>query len=722
MMRQEPVADWVEGKYEILGKIREGGMGAVYKVRHRLLHEIRVIKIIRPQLEAGPELNERFLREARLAIQLRHPNIAQLHDFSIDDDGRAFIVMEYIEGVTLEDILKAAGPPSIGLALEIARQTLKGLGSMHRKGMVHRDVSPDNVMLSRNEDGEPRIALIDLGIAKALAGGSHLTTTGAFLGKPKYAAPEQFGVAGQDAVDTRSDLYSFGVVFYELLTGTSPIQGRDPSSLIAGHLFRPPVDFSESDPGRRVPADLRAVVLRMLAKEPVQRFQTAEQIDRLLTEIGRRYPNRSEGLEPLLQTAAAAPAPGAPPPGTTQDRLDREFTASVTPAEPAAGTLYLGEVPRPGTPAPVVAPVPIPITTPAPAEKPRLVVPPPPRLPRPEVALSTAEKIVSRVTPADRAGGPPGERVDRSRAVLSGSAAAAFPGAPRRPSRLPWIAVAVALAAGVAGGLWWSQRPPSRQPTGSQPPETPAPAVSVAAIPAPTPPPEPPAPVETSAPASVPEPSPAPPPASRVPRPTLKPAPESSPSKRAPNPASVKATQDSSFARYAGSLPSAAPEPSPSPTAAPTTSPAPTPAPPAVTAPMREWDSASFATSVPAPTTKSSPTPASPSVTAPTTMSDSIERARLVSVARPAFPKEAKGLGFTHVAVAVMVNEQGRVIETKVVSAYTLGRQPATKQKTAFVDAAVKAASQARFEPARRAGVPIKVPIELGFDFKPPGR
>jgi serine/threonine-protein kinase len=475
-MKPEPVADWIEGKYEILGKIREGGMGAVYKVRHRLLHEIRVIKIIRPQLDVGPELNERFLREARFAIQLRHPNIAQLHDFSIDDDGRAFIVMEYIEGVTLEDVIKTADPPPLGLALEIARQTLKGLGSMHRKGMIHRDVSPDNVMLSRNEDGEPRIALIDLGIAKALAGGSHLTTTGAFLGKPRYAAPEQFGVAGQDAVDTRSDLYSFGVVFYELLTGTSPIQGRDPSSLIAGHLFRPPVDFSESDPGRRVPADLRAVVLRMLAKEPVQRFQTAEQIDRLLTEIGRRYPNRSEGLELLLQAAAAAPAPGAPPPGTTQDRLDREFTASVTPAAPpASGTLYLGEVPRPVTPTPSPSPAPAAVVEPLTA------ISPPEALPLP---VRTSSK---------------------------------------RSSRLPWIAADAVLIVVIVAEVWWSQRPPDRQtpavpaaPTVAQSPAPPPPAPVAAVQPsseplvavAPTPPPVPapttPAPVRAKAPSPIP--------------------------------------------------------------------------------------------------------------------------------------------------------------------------------------------------------------------------
>jgi TonB family protein len=644
-MTPEPASDWIEGKYEILGKIREGGMGAVYKVRHRLLHEVRVIKIIRPHLEGGPELSERFLREPRLAIQLRHPNIAQLHDFSIDEDGRAFIVMEFIAGVTLEDLLKTTGPPPVGLTLEIARQTLKGLGSMHRKGMVHRDVSPDNVMLSRDEDGRPRVALIDLGIAKALAGGSHLTLTGSFLGKPRYAAPEQFGIDGQEAVDTRSDLYSFGVVLYELLTGTCPIQGRDPSSLIAGHLFRPPVDFAVSDPDRRVPADLRALVLRMLAKEPGQRFQTAEQLDPLLAEIGQRYPNEPEGLEPLLLAAAAAQAQGAPASGTTQERLDREFTASVTPPVTPSGTLYLGEVPRPARPVPVAA------------REPRAATPPPEPTFHPE-----PERLRQRVST-------------------------------RRPSRVPWAAGAIALVALLAGGVWWAQRPHGRQlPALGNPPEpSPAPAVTAAATPAP----EPPALVATPAPA--PSPIPVSTPAAPPPAPVA-----AKPTPMAPPRQVTRPERKAVAGRKPAPEPAEAQPKPPSPSlfiahADPTPPPLPPPAQP-----------------VP------EPSPSPPAGTAPAPAPDDMEHARLVFVPHPAFPDDAKGAGFTHVVVAVVVNETGKVIEAKVKSAYSRGEKPAFKQKMAFMNAAVQAASKARFEPARRAGVPIKVKIELGFDFTPP--
>ncbi|HYN20378.1 MAG TPA: serine/threonine-protein kinase [Thermoanaerobaculia bacterium] len=269
-----------EGKYEILEKLREGGMGAIYKVRHLLLDEVRVIKVMRPQLVRNEELKGRFQREARLAIRLRHPNIAQICDFTVDErHGTAFIVMEYIHGMTLEDMLKTAGPPPLGLALEIAQQSLGALGYVHSKGMIHRDISPDNLMLTEDANGNALVKLIDLGIAKSLAGGDgQRTATGVFLGKVRYAAPEQFGIEGSPDMDARGDLYSFGLVLYELLTGRYPMRGQDPNSIIAGHLFRPPIDMSETDPGGRVPPGLRRLVLSALAKRPEDRPSGAQEL------------------------------------------------------------------------------------------------------------------------------------------------------------------------------------------------------------------------------------------------------------------------------------------------------------------------------------------------------------------------------------------------------------------------------------------------------------
>jgi serine/threonine protein kinase len=324
----------IEGKYEILQKIREGGMGAIYKVRHRLLDEVRVIKVMRPQLGADAEFKARFIREARVAIKLRHPNVAHLYDFTIGDDDVAYIVMEFIDGRTLEELLKAVGPPPLGLAIEIAQQSLRALGYLHSKGFVHRDISPDNLMLAEDPDGNPQVKLIDLGIAKVVGGpDAHLTKTGTFLGKLRYASPEQFSAAGVPSADARGDLYSFGVVLYELLTGVHPIVGSDPSSIIAGHLFRPPQPFAETDRQGRLPPQLRAAVLRALAKSSDERFATAREFAQELAACRQAGDLLQGDWKQVLEqsTAAAAEASAAARPSSTQFRLDEHFGPSTTP-------------------------------------------------------------------------------------------------------------------------------------------------------------------------------------------------------------------------------------------------------------------------------------------------------------------------------------------------------------------------------------------------------
>ncbi|HVN76162.1 MAG TPA: serine/threonine-protein kinase [Thermoanaerobaculaceae bacterium] len=329
----------LQGKYEILEKLSEGGMGAVYKVRHRLLDEIRVIKIVRPQLEGQAEMRERFFREARIAIRLRHPNIAQVFDFSIDDDGNAFTVQEFIDGITLFELLERMKPPPVALTLEIAVQAAAALGYLHRKRYVHRDISPDNLMLARDDEGGPLVKLIDLGIAKATASASNLTTAGEFVGKVRYASPEQFRGAEGVVVDERSDLYSLGVVMYELLTAVNPIRGESIPAMIASHLLDEPVPFQESDPRGRVPDGLRAIVLRCLARQPDDRWGSAADLGRELAALRPAHPLDRADVEAALNVPAGPTAPIArpPKPGSTQDRLDRQFRVGATPAAAPPG-------------------------------------------------------------------------------------------------------------------------------------------------------------------------------------------------------------------------------------------------------------------------------------------------------------------------------------------------------------------------------------------------
>ncbi len=332
----------IEGKYEILHKMEEGGMGAIYKVRHRLLEEIHVVKVMRPQHAGDRELEQRFLQEAKTAIQLRHPNVAQIYDFAIDDEGNAFIVMEFIDGVTLEEVVRCPLQPSLAMALEVALQALRALAFLHSRDFVHRDISPDNLMLTRTFDGTPLVKLIDLGIAKR-PGGEGLTQTGTFMGKIRYSSPEQFAGPGAVKLDQRSDLYSFGVLFYELLTGRCPIAAGSLSQTIAAHLFQPPIAFTESDPHGNVPEGLRTVVLKTLEKNPDDRIQTAVELAEALARFRQPASGLTVELGELLVAARGWEAEeAAPDPGSTQARLDRQFGveefAGTTVTLPAPGS------------------------------------------------------------------------------------------------------------------------------------------------------------------------------------------------------------------------------------------------------------------------------------------------------------------------------------------------------------------------------------------------
>lgn len=303
----------IDDKYEVLHRIKEGGMGAIYKVRHRLLDEIRVVKVMRPQASASEDLRRRFVREARMAIRVRHTNIGQLYDFSIDDEGTAVIVMEFIDGVTVGEILASGPPPTPGFTVDIAIQVLQALSCLHHNGIVHRDVASDNVMITRSFDGRPLVKVIDLGIAKDPAGDATATVSGMFIGKARYAAPEQFRGEGGHGPSPASDLYSFAVLLYEMLTGQLPVPGSSFAELAAGHLFQEPIPFARTDPDGRVPEGLRDVILRCLEKHPEDRIGSAEELAERLRPFGSSGGADPSELDALLARVRGPDAGEKPP-------------------------------------------------------------------------------------------------------------------------------------------------------------------------------------------------------------------------------------------------------------------------------------------------------------------------------------------------------------------------------------------------------------------------
>src|SRR5437667_1767391 len=269
----------IDGKYQILDRLGVGGMGEIFKVRHIHLNELRVIKIMRPNVAADDQGMQRFLQEARTSTMIKDKNLAMLYDFAQLDDGSYYMVWEFIDGTNIQKWIGQNGPMPARLTIEISVQALTGLDHLHSMGLIHRDISPENIMLSQDNRGKLAVKVIDFGIAKQLAegeGGQGLTQTGMFLGKLKYASPEQAGFLKEgEHLDPRSDLYSFGIVLYEMLAGKAPFQATNPHGYILKPVTEKPVAIHDMNPSVKVPAQLESVVFRALEKSRDARFATA---------------------------------------------------------------------------------------------------------------------------------------------------------------------------------------------------------------------------------------------------------------------------------------------------------------------------------------------------------------------------------------------------------------------------------------------------------------
>jgi serine/threonine-protein kinase len=269
------------GQYVLKERLGAGGMGEVYLAVHVLLRRPCALKLVRPERAGDPRHLSRFELEVRTTATLTHTNTVQVFDYGHTEDGTFYYVMEYLPGLTLGELVKRHGPLPAGRAIHFLRQLCGALGEAHAIGLIHRDIKPSNVIVCQRGGVDDTAKLLDFGLVLPPTGGpddEKLTQEGAIPGTPAYMSPEQAG--GEENVDARSDLYSVGALAYFLLTGQPPFADRSPARVLAAHLYEPPVPLTQHRP--EVPGDLQAVVMRCLAKEPIERFADAESLEAAL--------------------------------------------------------------------------------------------------------------------------------------------------------------------------------------------------------------------------------------------------------------------------------------------------------------------------------------------------------------------------------------------------------------------------------------------------------
>ena len=320
------------GDYEVLGRLGRGGMGAVYKVRHVITDRLEAMKVLLPDLRAAAELAERFSREIKLLAGLIHPNIAGLHT-AVRWKEQLLMLMELVEGDSLAERLQA-GPPAPTECAALTCQVLAALSYAHQRGIIHRDIKPGNIMVTRNGT----VKLMDFGIAASTTDRYHrLTAAGTAFGSIHYMSPEQ--VKGEPP-DARSDLYSLGTTLYEMTTGQRPFLESCEYEMMSAHLSRTPKSPGEVNP--RVPEALSAAVLKAIEKRPEDRFQSAEEflaaLKPLAAGLSSSVPGTAVLREAWQANSRSAPARIVPAPPKLDPRMLEEAARELA--------LHIGPIAR----------------------------------------------------------------------------------------------------------------------------------------------------------------------------------------------------------------------------------------------------------------------------------------------------------------------------------------------------------------------------------------
>ncbi|HEY2903738.1 MAG TPA: serine/threonine-protein kinase [Polyangia bacterium] len=396
----------LQGRYRIISKLAAGAMGVVYKAERVQLARPVAVKFLHPWIAAQKAFLGRFENEARAMSRLNHPHCVSVIDFGVE--GQPYLVMDFVTGTTVRDVLQA-GPPAVGRTLRIVRQLLAGLTHAHAQGIIHRDLKPDNLILGDEAGLVDHLRILDFGLAKLRDGPA--MTAGLAIGTPSYMSPEQTGAEG--AIDARSDLYSVGVLLFELLAGRKPFVSDHVGDLLLMHRESPPPSISAVRPEAHASEALEQVVRRALAKAPADRFQSAAEFSQALeqTPEGRQLAGGAPQMAAVDRTtpdAPAAPPVLSPPASPRAQARRRGRVVGATLAVAAVAALAIGVLLRHGD-SPAVPAAPAPSHRMAEQRSLSLAPPPPPSRPTPAPAVASPPPPPSTGAGAGAGAAPTGD-------------------------------------------------------------------------------------------------------------------------------------------------------------------------------------------------------------------------------------------------------------------------------------------------------------------------
>ncbi len=348
-LAQDPlIGTKLADRYQILALVGQGGMGNVYRARHELMERDVAIKMLKAEHISDSASVKRFQQEARAACRLKHPNVITLFDFGVSPSGQPYLVMDYLTGISLSDVIKKDGHVGVDRSIRIFIQACRALEQAHRAGVIHRDLKPGNIMLIETDEEKDFVKVVDFGVAKLIGGGDdaesqRLTQTGEVCGSPVYMSPEQ--CMGQ-RLGPPSDIYAMGVVLYEALTGRLPLLGKTMVDTMSKHISEMPPSFSDVRPDLYIPERLEAVVFKALKKNPEERHQSMAELEREL-ELAIPKPQKSQAMRTTIQ-----PSDGVKIPLRTASSKTGEFKAPTRSASSKSGELKAPKPPIVSAPPP----------------------------------------------------------------------------------------------------------------------------------------------------------------------------------------------------------------------------------------------------------------------------------------------------------------------------------------------------------------------------------